>query len=89
MTQAEIEQEISTLEQQIEDNKVTIAEIVGVPVEELDLANLPTEGLDEEQAAEVQKLVQEINSLSMRIEALNEMLGNASAAASNSFNGEV
>lgn len=89
MTQAELEQEIATLEQQIEDNKMMIADTVGVPVEELDLANLPTEGLDEEQTAEVERLVQEINSLSMRIEALNEMLGNASAAASNSFNGEV
>lgn len=89
MTQAEIEQEIATLEQQIADNKTIIADIVGVPVEELDLANLPTEGLDEEQAGEVQRLVQEINSLSMRIDALNQMLGNASAAASNSFIGEV
>ena len=55
MTQAELEQEIATLEQQIEDNKMMIADTVGVPVEELDLANLPTEGLDEEQTAEVER----------------------------------
>lgn len=89
MTQAELEQEIATLEQQIEDNKVMIADIVGVPVEELDLANLPTEGLEEEQTAEVERLVQEINSLAMRIEALKEMLSNATASAASSFMGEV
>ena len=89
MTQAELEQEIATLEQPIEDNKMMIADTVGVPVEELDLANLPTEGLDEEQTAEVERLVQEINSLAMRIEALKEMLSNSTASAASSFMGEV
>ena len=87
MTQAELEQEIATLEQQIADDKVMLADLVGVSAEELDLANLSTDGLDEEQAAEAQRLVQEITSLTMRIEALKEMSSNAGASEASTFIG--
>lgn len=85
MTEAQIQEEIATLEKQIEDNKLIIAEMVGVAVEELDLANLPTEGLNEEQLAQLEELVKEINGLYMRIEALKERLGNASADNASAF----
>lgn len=77
----QIQQEIAELEAKIEQDKAAIAEMVGIAVEELDLANVPTEGLNEEQVAEIERLIQEITSLSMQIEAKKEALGNATANA--------
>ena len=89
MDSEEIEKEIADLESKIEQNKAEIADIIGVTAEEVDLGNIPTEQLTEEQVARIEELVQEITRYSMRIEALKERLSNMNADAARAFNEEV
>jgi outer membrane protein TolC len=79
MTSEEIRNEIATLEAQIEADREELAQLLGVEVATLDLATVTTDGMDEAATAEVDRLVEEINSLTMRIQALNEMLGSATS----------
>lgn len=79
MTSQEAQKEITGLEAEIEAKRAELATLLGTTVEELDIAAIDSQSLDEADAAEVKRLVDEITRLSMRIRALQERLGDATS----------
>lgn len=79
MTSEQIQERIAELDQQIMEKRQELAELLGIEESEMDIAELDLSQYDEEMAAQAEALITEINSLLMKIEALQEQLSNATA----------